>query len=558
MLSQIRALAPDGRCKTFSAAADGYGRAEGCAVVVLKRLRDAQRDGDRILGVVRGTAINHDGASSGLTVPNGPAQQALLREGLARAGVAPAEVDFVECHGTGTALGDPIEVQSLGAVYGRDRPPERPLVLGAAKANLGHLEAAAGMVGVLKVVLALQHEQIPAQPEMGAQPAPGHGTMLPVAVPREAVPWPRGARPRRAGVSSFGLSGTNAHVVLEEAPLADPPPAAPERAAELVVLSARSAAALDAQAAQLWSHLETHGEQGLGDVAFSLATTRSPMEHRLAVAATSREGLAGGARRCGAGAEPPGRRARRAPPPPRGVPKVVFVFPGQGSQWLGMGRQLLRRKSPPSRAALEAVRPGHPGSKPAGLCSPELGAEPGSAGPRCSGRIDVVQPVLFAMEVALAAQWRSWGVEPAAVVGHSMGEVAAAHVAGALSLEDAVAIICRRSVLLRRISGQGGMALVELSLADAQAALRGHEDWLSVAVSNSPSSTVLVGRTEATCARGGAVGPGGEGVFCRRVKVDVASHSPQVDFRCAIDPLLRRSLPDPRAPRRLRCRCSRR
>ncbi len=231
MLSRMRALAPDGRCKTFSAAADGYARAEGCAVVVLKRLSDAQRDGDRILALIRGTAINHDGATSGLTVPNGPAQQAVLRQALAQAGVDPGEVDFVECHGTGTALGDPIEVQALGAVYGQGRPAERPLVIGSAKANFGHMEPGAGVVGLIKVLLAMEHEQIPAQPELGElNPHLPWGT-LPVTVPREAMAWPRGARVRRAGVSAFGLSGTNAHVLLEEAPAASvlPPARRSER-----------------------------------------------------------------------------------------------------------------------------------------------------------------------------------------------------------------------------------------------------------------------------------------------------------------------------------------
>ena len=223
-LSRMRALSPDGQCKTFSDAADGYARAEGCAVVVLKRLCDAERDGDRILGLIRGTAVDHDGASSRLTVPNGPAQQAVVRQALAQGGVPPAEVDFVECHGTGTALGNPIEVQALATVYGQGRAVERPLALGTAKANVGHMEPAAGMGGVLKVLVALDHERIPGQPQLGeANPLLPWET-LPVKVLREAMPWPRGARPRRAGVSAFGMSGTNAHVVLEEPPAVANPP----------------------------------------------------------------------------------------------------------------------------------------------------------------------------------------------------------------------------------------------------------------------------------------------------------------------------------------------
>nr|WRX36517.1 hypothetical protein [Cystobacterineae bacterium] len=518
--SRMGVLAPDGKCKTFSAEADGFVRAEGCVVMVLKRLSDARRDGDRILAVVRGTAINHDGPASGLTVPSGPAQQAVERTALAQGGVAPAEVDFVECHGTGTELGDPIEVQALGAVYGQGRPSDRPLWLGAVKANVGHLEAAAGMTGLLKTVLALGHEEIPPQPAFGELNPHVPWETLPVAIPRQAVPWPKGGRPRRAGVSAFGLSGTNAHVVIEEAPAVESSPVVPERAAELFVLSAKSEAALDAQAARLAAHLEASPELALGDVAFSLATTRSAMEQRLAVTATSREALREALETAAKGQTPAG--AVRGRQSSGGAPKVVFVFPGQGSQWLGMGRQLLADE-PVFRATLEACDKAIQAEVGWSLLK-ELAADEANSQ---LARIDVVQPVLFAIEVALAALWRTWGVEPDAVVGHSMGEVAAAYVAGALSLEDAVAIICRRSLLLRRISGQGEMALVELSRADAEAALMGYEDRLSVAVSNSPRSTVLAG--DPTALAEVLAKLEARGVFCRRVKVDVASHSPQVD-----------------------------
>ncbi|AUX44867.1 uncharacterized protein SOCE26_063370 [Sorangium cellulosum] len=312
-LSRLRALSPDGLCKPFSAAADGFGRAEGCAAVVLKRLSDARRDGDHVLAILRGTAMNHDGPSSGLTVPSGPAQQALLRAALAQAGLEPAAVDFVECHGTGTPLGDPIEVQALGAVYGQGRPPERPLILGGVKANLGHLEAAAGLAGLVKVVLSLQHEQIPAQPPLGALNPHIAWSELPVAVARERRVWPRGGRARVAGVSAFGLSGTNAHVLVEEAPAAEPRPAAPERAAELCVLSARSPEALRTAARRLRDHLRAHPEIGLGDLAFSLATTRSHLEHRLAVVAPSREALEAALAAAAQGETPAGAAPQPAP-----------------------------------------------------------------------------------------------------------------------------------------------------------------------------------------------------------------------------------------------------
>jgi acyl transferase domain-containing protein/surfactin synthase thioesterase subunit/D-arabinose 1-dehydrogenase-like Zn-dependent alcohol dehydrogenase/acyl carrier protein len=519
-LSQLRALAADGRCKTFSASADGFGRAEGGAVVVLKRLSAAQRDGDQILGIIRATAVNHDGASSGLTVPNGPAQQAVLRTALEHAGVEGSEVDFVECHGTGTSLGDPIEVQALASVYGSGRPKEHPLLLGAAKANLGHLEAASGLVGVLKVLLALQHEQIPAQPQLGALNPLIPWSELPVRVVDEAQPWPPGSRPRRAGVSAFGISGTNAHVVIEEAPRPSLPQVAPVRAAELVLLSAKSEAALLAQAARLHDHVQAHPEQSLADMAFSLLSTRSAMECRLAVAATSRMDLqtqlAGAAR-----GELPATVIRGAGPTD-GSGKVVFVFPGQGSQWLGMGRGLLAEE-PTFRAALVACD--HAIQKEAGFSViAEFTADEGSSQLH---RVDVIQPVLFAMSVALAALWRSWGVEPDVVVGHSLGEVAAAHVAGALSLPDAAAIICRRSRLLRKISGQGEMALVQLSLTETAAVLADYSKHLSVAVSNSPRSTVISGEPGALAEVLSQLES--RGIFGRRVKVDVASHSPQVE-----------------------------
>jgi epothilone polyketide synthase D len=519
-MSRIRALSSDGRCKSFSAAADGYGRGEGCGVVVLKRLSQAQRDGDRVLAVIRGTAINHDGPSSGLTVPSGPAQQAVIRQALAQAGAKPGEVDLIECHGTGTPLGDPIEVQALAAVYGKDRPAGRPLIIGSAKANLGHLEPAAGIAGLIKVVLALQNEAIPCQPGLGELNPNIPWKDIPLTIPREPISWPRNGRPRLAGVSSFGISGTNAHVVLAEAPAAEVRASAPDHAAELVVLSGKSDAAVNAQAARLAQRLEGHTGFGLADLANGLATTRSAMERRLAIPAGSqaelREALEAAAK-----GETPGGAARGAAGQ-AGVGKVVFVFPGQGSQWLGMGRQLLEEE-PAFRSALEA-------------CDKAIQAEAGfsviaelRAEEKASqlGRIDIVQPVLFAVEVALAALWQAWGVKPDAVVGHSMGEVAAAQVAGALSLEDAAAIICRRSKLLRRISGQGEMAMVELTVEEAGKALAGYEDKLSVAVSNSPRFTVLSGEPKALAEVLGALEK--KGVFQRRVKVDVASHSPQVE-----------------------------
>ncbi len=524
MMSQMRALSLDGRCKTFSADADGYGRAEGCVVVVLKRLSDAVRDGNTILGLVRGTAVNHDGASSGLTAPNGPAQQAVIRQALQQADINPAEVDYVECHGTGTKLGDPIEVQALAATYGFGRAADKPLILGAVKANLGHMEAASGLAGLIKVILALQHEQIPPQPPFFELNAHIPWAELPVRVARHGQPWPRSQRPRRAGISAFGLSGTNAHIILEEAPSeaasADTPGrAALEKSAELCVLSAQTEPALFAQAGRLHAHLLTHSQESLADIAYTLASTRSAMECRLALSATSRSDLLLQLESAARGTLPAGAFRGRAPS--SGMPaKVVFVFPGQGWQWLGMGRSLLAEESVFAEALTACDRAIQIEAGFSVLA--ELAAEDAS-----TQRVDVVQPVLFAMQVALAALWRSWGIKPDAVVGHSLGEIAAAYVAGALSLKDAVAIICRRSRLLREISGQGEMALVELPAAEAAAELFQYQDRLSVAASNSLRSTVISGEPAAL----GAVLAQLEsrGVFCRRVQVDVASHSPQVE-----------------------------
>ena len=518
--SRLRGLAPDGRCKSFGARADGTAWSEGCGILLLKRLGDAKRDGDPILALVRGTAVNQDGRSQGLTAPNGPAQERVIRRALAQAGLAPDAIDVVEAHGTGTQLGDPIEAGALAAVFAPHRAPDRPVYLGSSKSNLGHTQAAAGVAGVMKIVLSLVHERLPKtlHAEAPSPHIPWERSGLRLL--QEARPWPRSEHVRRAGVSSFGISGTNAHVVLEEAPAGAISPSALERTAELVVLSGGSEAAVRSQAVRLRAHLQAHPELCLGDLAYSLATTRSALEHRLVLSAASRPVLIEQLASVEKGTSAPGVLSGRAVP--GGAPKVVFVFPGQGAQWLGMGRTLLAEE-PVFREVLTA-------------CDRAIAAEAGfsvlaelvadEAGSRLQ-RIDVAQPVLFAMSVALAALWRSLGVEPDAVVGHSMGEIAAAHVAGALTLADAAAIVCRRSRLLLRISGRGEMALVELSAAEAERALADRQDRLSVAVINSPRSTVISGEPASITEVLAQLTA--RGVFCQRVKVDVASHSPQVD-----------------------------
>jgi acyl transferase domain-containing protein/NADPH:quinone reductase-like Zn-dependent oxidoreductase/NAD(P)-dependent dehydrogenase (short-subunit alcohol dehydrogenase family)/acyl carrier protein len=516
-MSRAHALAPDGRCKTFDASADGYGRGEGCGVVVLKRLSDAIADRDPILAVVRGSAVMQDGHSGGLTVPNGAAQQAVIRAALAHAGVAPGDVSYVEAHGTGTSLGDPIEVRALGAVFGPGRSPEHPLVLGSVKTNIGHLESAAGVAGLIKVVLALQHRAIPPHLHVRALNPDVAQEPMPKLIPSATMPWPEG--PRIAGVSAFGLSGTIAHLVVEEAPVAPSAEVEPDRALVLPI-SAHSPEALREIATAYHDVLSGPDAPAVRDLCYSAAVRRTHHDHRLAAVGQTHAELAGALSAFLAG-EPrsglaSGIRAGSA------AHKLVFVFPGQGGQWSGMAQDLLASEPvfADAIAACEAALRPHVEWSLREL----LAASPASP---LLERIDVIQPALFSIQVALAALWRSLGIVPAAVIGHSMGEIAAAHVAGALSLSDAARIIARRSRLMRTISGRGAMAVLELPLADAERALAGREDRLSIAASNGPTTTVVSGEPAALSELLDELGR--REVFCRPVKVDVASHSPQVD-----------------------------
>ena len=510
--SRLAAMAPDGRCKAFDAKANGYVRSEGVGIVALKLLSQALEDGDPIVAIIQGSAVNQDGRSNGLTAPNRWAQEAVIAEAYSNAGVAPGEVAYVEAHGTGTLLGDPIEAKALGAVLGKDRPEGRPCILGSVKTNIGHTEAAAGIAGLIKVALALKHRQIP--PNLHFEEPnpyiPFHE--LPLRVPTTLEAWPDG--PAIAGVSSFGFGGTNAHIVLSAAPAREAE-ASPTPGAVLLPLSAHGPDSLVELAKRHLAH-----PAALADRAHTASLRRSQLDHRLAVVAASEAELAERLQAFLDGQAVEGLVHGRKLP--KKAQKLVFVFPGQGSQWLGMGRELLATE-PVFRDALErcdeAMRPYSEGSLLERLQS--------SGESAWLEDIQHVQPALFAIQVALAALWRSWGIVPAAVVGHSMGEVAAAHVAGILSLDDAARIICLRSRLMRRCSGKGAMAVVELTLAEAGEALEGFEDRLSVAVSNGPRSTVLSGEPEAL--RQVLDGLEARGVFCRLVKVDVASHSPQMD-----------------------------
>ncbi|MDX2205390.1 MAG: SDR family NAD(P)-dependent oxidoreductase [Hyphomicrobiaceae bacterium] len=489
-LSKAHMLAPDGRCKTFDAAADGFARAEGCGVLVLKRLADAQAAGDRILAVIRGSASNQDGRSGGLTVPNGPAQEAVIRAALADAGLGPGDIDYVEAHGTGTALGDPIEVRALAGALCADRPAASPLLVGSVKTNLGHLESAAGVAGVIKVILALRHERIPQHLHF-RNPSPHIAwSDYRLAVTAQARPWPaRPDRLRRAGVSSFGFSGTNAHVVVEEAPPQPPTEPAARRALQCLPLSGRTPAALKALAARYAAGLgQWPEEMGLADIAYTAGAGRSHHAERLAVVAASR-GEAAEALAAFAQGTPHAAIAHGTSSPAQ-VPEVVFMFTGQGAQHPGMARTLYET-SPVFRDVIDR-------------CDRALGADqdgrslksvlwPSSPADTTIHETVWTQPALFAVEYGLAELWRSCGIRPAAVIGHSVGEYVAACVAGVFGLEDGLRLIAARGRLLQALPRGGEMAAIFACEKDVAAALAAVAGEAAIAAINGPESVVVSG-----------------------------------------------------------------
>ncbi|HZN19849.1 MAG TPA: SDR family NAD(P)-dependent oxidoreductase, partial [Micromonosporaceae bacterium] len=496
--SRQRALSPDGRCKAFAATADGTGWSEGVGLVLVERLDDALRQGHQVLAVVRGSATNQDGASSGLSAPNGPSQQRVILDALANARVAPSEVDAVEAHGTGTKLGDPIEAQALQATYGKDRPAGRPLWLGSVKSNIGHTQAAAGIAGVIKMVMALRHGVLPMTLHVD-QPTPQvDWARAGVAPLTRTAPWPDPGRPRRAGVSAFGISGTNAHLVLEQAPTPDPAGGTGPAGPVPWLLSARTAAALQAQAVRL---ADAARELPPADVAHTLAR-RARLEHRAVVVGETREELLAGVRALAAGTPAPDLVQAVAGQPG----KTVFVFPGQGSQWVGMATDL---------AGAYPVFAEHLAACTDAL-APYLTLSLHDAA--LLDRVELVQPALFAVMVSLARLWQSFGVQPDAVVGHSQGEIAAAHIAGALTLADAARTVALRARALTRLAGTGGMVSVPFpaDLVNLPA-----NAW--VAAHNGPASTVLAGYPEALDELL-ASHP-----RARRIEVDYASHTPHVE-----------------------------
>ncbi|GHB61361.1 hypothetical protein GCM10010306_063810 [Streptomyces umbrinus] len=549
--SRQGALSPDGRCRSFAADADGTGWSEGVGMLVLERLSDARRNNHRILAVMRGSAVNQDGASNGLTAPNGPSQERVIRQALANARVSADQVDAVEAHGTGTTLGDPIEAQALLATYGQQRPEGRPLWLGSLKSNIGHTQAAAGVAGVIKMVMAMRHGVLPRTLNVTERSSHVDWSTGSVDLLTEAREWRRDGHPRRAGVSSFGISGTNAHVILEEAPAPRPgnagdteraqqpgdtepaqwpgntgqaqqpggtdqdqrPGGAPPAAVPWV-LSARGEQALREQAARLAAHVTEH-ELDPADVGYSLATTRALHDHRAVVIGEGSAELMRGLAAVAVGAQAghvvtgvAGRAGRR-----------VFVFPGQGSQWVGMGQELAAASPVFAEKLAECGRALEPWV--------DWSLEEVLGDPEALERVDVIQPVLWAVMVALAGLWRSYGVEPDAVVGHSQGEIAAACVAGALSLEDGARVVALRSQAIPRLSGQGGMVSVAASAAEVERLLAKWEDRVGIAAVNGPASTVVSGDPDALAEF--MVLCHDQDVRSRRIAVDYASHGPQVE-----------------------------
>ncbi|MFF8971240.1 beta-ketoacyl synthase N-terminal-like domain-containing protein [Streptomyces sp. NPDC014995] len=512
------ALSPSGHCRTFDETADGYLRGEGSGAVVLKRLSAALADGDRVYAVLPGSAVNQDGASSGLTVPNGTAQRALIEQALAQAGLTGREVGYAEAHGTGTPLGDPIELRALAAAFRPAGTDGAPLVVGSAKPNIGHLEASAGMAGLIKAVLSVYHGRIAPHVGVTTRPTPQvPWERLGLEIASGAAGWPEPDRRRIAGVSSFGFTGTNAHVLVAEPPGHDAPASGEPPARFALPLSAAHDSALPAAARQYLDLLETAGPRDLADLARTAGARRSHLEHRAVAVGRDVVAVRSALRALARGEEHPGVLTGTADT----VRGCVFVFSGFGSQWAGMGRALLETE-PVFRDAVRACEDEMRkwiGWSPLASLRGEPDSRPFDEG--------IPQELIFAVQVGLVALWRSWGVEPAAVVGHSMGEVAAAWAAGALTLAQATEILCLRSRLLDTLVGTGGSVVVGLCREELAPYLVLYEDTLGIATVNGPRTTVVAGDVDALEELTEELDEAN--VFVRRVKVPVAPHSPLMD-----------------------------
>ncbi len=519
--SSLQVLAADGRCKSFDAGADGFGRGEGAGVLVLKRLADALGDGDRIQAVIHGSGVTQDGRTAGMAVPNEEAQIDAARRALAQTDLAPTDIAYAEAHGTGTPVGDPIEARALGAVYGVGRPQSDPLLLGSVKTNIGHLESAAGVASLIKVVLALQNEALPPSLHFETPNPEIPWDTLPVKVVTELTPWPRGERPRYAAVSSFGVSGTNVHMILGEGPVTERRRENRERPRHLLVLSARDKDALKRQAANFAEHFKTEPGIDLGDACHTAATGRTPFRERLAVVGASADEMRKHLEAFGAGQVGSTFMAAKASTT---RPPLGFLFTGQGSQYPGMGRGLYETQ-PAFRAAmdrcdqilrgimgcsiLEVIYP------PSGVASPV-------------DDTTYAQPALFALEYSVCEMWRSWGIEPDYVIGHSAGEDVAACVAGVFSLEDGLRLIAERGRLMGALpKGIGAMVAIMTSEDRIAPRVAPHGKDVSIATLNGPENVVISGREEAVLAIARSFEA--DGVETRRLKVSHAFHSPLMD-----------------------------
>jgi acyl transferase domain-containing protein/NAD(P)-dependent dehydrogenase (short-subunit alcohol dehydrogenase family) len=515
-LSKGGMMAPDGHCKAFDESADGFVRAEGCGVLVLKRLSQAMADRDPILAVIRGSAANHDGASGGLTVPNGIAQQAVIKRALANSSLKPNDIDYIETHGTGTSLGDPIELEAIDAVMGEGRHPEKALIVGSVKSNIGHLESAAGVASLVKVILALQHREIPANLHFNSLNSRITLRRLKVVIPTEMLPWQTNGKLRRAGVSSFGFSGTNVHIVLEQAPSVEIAAGAALPLPPVLTLSAKSEPALRALVDRYTQFLTDRPEINWADVCFTTNTGRSRLPHRLAVAASS-------------GTE---ALQRLAAPASRSLThwgvcaapsKVAFLFTGQGAQYAGMGRGLFAA-SPVFRAAIEKCDRILSGQMDRSLIS-VLYPEEGSSSP--IDETAYTQVALFSFEYAMSELWRSWGVVPDLVLGHSLGEYVAAHIAGVFSLEDVLKLVAARGRLMQALPKGGAMASVCASEELVRQAIDPYRDNVSIAALNAPSAVVISGAESSVASILTSLGE--QGIEAKRLVVSHAFHSPLIE-----------------------------
>lgn len=519
-LSRLKALSPDGRCKTFDASANGYVRSEGAGCILLKPLSKAIADHDPIYAMIRGSAINHDGRSKGLTVPYGPAQETLIRRALHSAEVQPKEINYVELHGTGTPLGDPIEAMALGTVLGEGRNPDDPCLVGSVKSNIGHLEAAAGIASVIKMALSLKYQQIPPSLHFN-QPNPYIPfDKLPLKVQSTLIPWPQKETPAKVGISSFGFSGTNAHIILEAVTLSQTTQQPPLRFPHLLPISAHTPEAVT-NLVQGYQGLIEDKELTPNDVqnlCYSASTRRTHHAHRRAVVINSPQELQASLQELEA------VDLDSLPKPSKRKPKIAFVFSGQGPQWWGMGRELLAQEAV-FRAVIEECDRLIQKYAHWSLLEQFTLAESETR----LQKTEIAQPALFALQVGLAQLWRSWGIEPKAVIGHSLGEVAAAHFAGVLTLEEAVSLICHRGQLMQQGTGNGKMLAVELPVTQVQSLLTFWNDQLEVAAINGPSSTVISGNSAAIDDFVAELKEKSPNIFYKELPVNYAFHSQQME-----------------------------